>query len=162
MRTPLLLLALLASAPAQAACQNDLEVFSCKIGAKTLQVCEWKGMLIYQFGPEGAPELSLNVTYAEADYTPWHGIGRTMSDSLAFHNDGVTYEVWAALEKQLDETDPEPVLQGGVAVMKGDTLLAGLTCTPGTVRSALDGIWDIKTRIGQCWDHEALVWRACD
>ncbi len=47
-----ILLALLAAAPAHAACQNDLEIFSCQIGKKTLQVCEWKGMLIYQFGPE--------------------------------------------------------------------------------------------------------------
>jgi hypothetical protein len=156
-----LLLAVLAAAPAHAACQNDLTIFSCKIGAKTLQVCEWKGMLIYQFGPEGAPELALNTTFADADFTPWPGIGRTMWNELAFHNDGVTYTVWSALEKQLEENQPEPQVEGGVHVTRGDAELASLTCNPGSVRSALDTVWNIKTMIGQCWNHEANLWQAC-
>lgn len=155
-----LLLALLAAGPAQALCQGD-EYFSCRIGAKELQVCYWKGMLIYQYGPETAPELSLNVTVEEADFTPWAGIGRTMWDSLAFHNDGVTYEVWAAMDKKLEDSEPEPVLQGGVTVMKGGETLASLTCDAGSARSALDTLWDRKTEIGQCWDYEANQWGAC-
>lgn len=156
-----LLISLLAAAPAHAACQNDLMIFSCKIGTKTLQVCEWKGVLIYRFGPEGAPELSLNSTIMDADYTPWHGIGRTMWYDLAFHTNGVTYTVWSALEKQLEEDQPEPQLQGGVAVERGDAVLAGLACTPGTVRSNLDILSDRKTEIGQCWDYDANRWQPC-
>jgi hypothetical protein len=156
-----LLLTLLLAAPAQAACQNDLTIFSCKIGAKTLQVCEWKGMLIYQFGPEGAPELSLTTPIQDADFTPWPGIGRTMWNELAFHNDGVTYRVWSSLEKQLEENQPEPQVEGGVSVTRGEAELASLTCTPGSVTAALDVIYDRKTAIGQCWDYEANRWQAC-
>ena len=157
MRPLILALSLLAS-PAHALCQAD-EIFSCQIGKKSLEVCTWKGMLIYQFGPEGAPEIFLNTPVEDADFTPWPGIGRTMWDEMAFHNEGITYQVWAAIEKQLEEGQPEPVLQGGVNVMKGDEMLANLTCNEGTVRSGLDTIWAMKTDIGQCWNYESQVWQ---
>ncbi len=111
--------------------------------------------------PRGAPELALNATFADADFTPWPGIGRTMWNELAFHNDGVTYTVWSSLEKQLEENQPEPQVEGGVHVTQGDAELASLTCNPGSVRAALDTIWDIKTMIGQCWNYEANRWQAC-
>lgn len=151
-----LLLALLA-APASAACQGD-EAFSCTIGKKTLQVCYWKGALIYSYGREGKPELTIAQPLETAAYTPWPGIGRAIWDSVAFQNEGVTYEVWTSFDK-LDE---QAVLEGGVNVMQGDTTLASLTCDKGSVAHSLDPIMDLKSGIGQCWNPEAQAWDGCN
>jgi hypothetical protein len=152
----------LLAAPANAACQPDATLFHCQIGKRTLQVCETDGHLTYAFGPAKSPELSLSVDIATADFTPWPGIGRTMWNELAFHNDGVTYQVWSALEKQLEEGQPDPVPQGGVNVTRGDAALASLTCDEGTVTSFLDTIYDMKAGIGQCYDHATLTWQSCN
>jgi hypothetical protein len=156
-----LLLALL-PLPAFADCAPDEALFHCQIGRKTLQVCAAGDRLTYDFGPAGKPELSLSVRLAEADFTPWPGIGRTIWDEIAFYNDGATYRVWVALEKQLDPEEPEPELQGGVHVSRGGADLANLTCNPGSVLSLLDTIHDLKTGIGQCYDRESLRWQACN
>ncbi|MFP5480451.1 MAG: hypothetical protein ACLGIE_12310 [Alphaproteobacteria bacterium] len=156
MRAALLLLAL--ASPAHAACQGDT-AFSCRIGAKTLDVCYWKGMLTYRFGPEGRPELTLTQPLETAAYAPWPGIGRAIWDMVAFQNQGTTYEVWTSF----DRLDEAAVLEGGVNVMQGDTLLASLTCDKGTTQTSLDAISDLKAGIGQCWDHAAAEWtRFCD
>ena len=155
------LLALFAApvaAPSWAACQGDT-AFSCPIGAKTLGVCYWKGMLTYRFGPEGKPELTLSEPLETVAYTPWRGIGRAVWDSLAFQNEGVTYEVWSSFDR-LDET---AVLEGGVNVMQGDKTLAKLTCDSGSVEHGLERIADLKAGIGQCWNTESQVWnRDCN
>jgi hypothetical protein len=151
-----LILALLAS-PASAACQGD-EAFSCRIGKKTLDVCYWKGSLIYRFGPEGQPELTIAEPLETVAYTPWPGIGRAIWDTVAFQNDGVTYEVWTSFDKM----DESAVLEGGVNVMQGDTSLASLTCDKGSVAHGLDVISDLKAGIAQCWDPEGQAWGSCN
>jgi hypothetical protein len=151
-----LLLALLAS-PASAACQGD-EAFSCTIGRKTLDVCHWKGALIYRYGPEGNPELTIAEPLETVAYTPWPGIGRAIWDTVAFQNDGVTYEVWTSFDKM----DESAVLEGGVNVMQGDTSLASLTCDKGSVAHGLDVISDLKAGIAQCWDPEGQAWGSCN
>jgi len=157
MRAALVLLALAAS-PAQATCQGD-QAFSCRIGAKTLDVCYWKGMLTYRFGREGKPELVLNEPLETVAYTPWPGFGRAIWDMVAFRNQGITYEVWTSFDRQ----DENAVLEGGVNVMEGDTALANLTCDRGTARTSLDALYDLKTGIGQCWDRDAQAWtKGCD
>lgn len=155
MRTALLL-ALLA-APAHAACQGD-EAFSCRIGNKTLDVCYWKGMLNYRFGPEGKPELTLYELLETVAYTPWPGIGRAIWDSVAFQNEGVTYEVWSSFDKM----DENAVMEGGVNVMRGDKTLATLTCDKGSVGRGLDTLSELKAGIGQCFDHETQSWGMCN
>lgn len=151
-----LFLALLAT-PASAACQGD-EAFSCRIGQKTLDVCYWKGALIYSYGREGKPELTLAEPLETVAYTPWPGIGRAIWDSVAFHNDGVTYEVWTSFDKM----DENAVLEGGVNVMQGDSMLASLTCDKGSVDHSLDPIMDLKAGIGQCWDPASQAWGNCN
>jgi hypothetical protein len=148
-----LLLTLLA-APAEAACQGD-EAFSCTIGAKTLQVCYWKGALIYSYGREGKPELTIAEPLETARYTPWPGIGRAIWDAVVFQNEGTTYEVWTSFDR-LDET---AVLEGGVNVLEGDQTLATLTCDRGSVTHALDSVSDLKAGIGQCWDFDSQSWQ---
>ena len=152
-----LLFALLAT-PAAAACPGDT-VFSCRIGAKVLEVCHAADTLTYAFGRVGRPELTLSQPLETAAYTPWPGIGRAIWDSLAFSNDGVTYEVWTSVERM----DEAAQLEGGVNVIEGETLLARLTCDRGTPSQSLDVIYELKSEIGQCWDFDAKAWtRSCD
>ncbi|WP_137110530.1 hypothetical protein [Rhodobacter sp. SY28-1] len=151
-----LFLALLA-APAQAACQGD-EAFSCPIGKKTVEICYWKGMLTYRFGPEGKPELTLNEPLETVDYMPWPGIGRAIWDSVVFTNQGVTYEVWSSF----DRLDENAVMEGGVNVMQGTKTLAALACDKGSVEAGLDRISDLKAGIGQCWDYDSRSWGLCN
>ncbi len=156
MRAVLLLLAL--TAPAQATCQEE-EVFCCPIGKKVVEVCAWRGELTYSFGRKGSPELILYEPLETVAYTPWPGIGRAIWDSVAFQNEGVTYEVWSSFDK----IDENAVLEGGVNVMEGDKTLATLTCDKGSVTRALDAIGDLKAGIGQCWDFDSRRWTtACN
>lgn len=154
MRALALFLALL-PLPAAAACQNDTEVFSCSIGAKRVQICHWKGALIYSFGSEGMPELSIAEPLETVAYTPWPGVGSAIWETVTFPNSGYAYEVWTSAER-----DPEATtgLQGGVNVMQGDSIVAQLTCDPGTASNSLDAIYALKESIGQCWDFESRTW----
>ena len=151
-----LILALLAT-PASAACQGD-EAFSCQIGQKTLDVCYWKGALIYRYGPEGKPELTIAEPLETVDYTPWPGIGSAFWDTVAFQNDGYTYEVWTNVERDPEATEPRA---GGVRVLQGNATVAELTCDRGTA-TPMDGLYDLKSGIGQCWDGESQTWGSCN
>ena len=153
----LALLATPAASPGWAACQGD-EAFSCQIGKKTLEVCYWKGMLTYSYGREGKPELTLTEPLETVAYTPWPGIGRAIWDTVTFHNAGVTYEVWTSFDKM----DENAVLEGGVYVMEGETMLASPTCDRGSVAHGLDTISFMKAGIGQCWEPETQSWGNCN
>jgi hypothetical protein len=158
MRAILLFLAL--AAPAQAACPNDSEVFSCTISGKALQLCHWKGALIYNFGDPERPELSIAEPLQTAAFTPWNGIGRYIWETLAFRNAGYTYEVWTSAERGPEATEG---LTGGITVLQGDQTIAQLTCDPGTPNQSLDVIYELKQSIGQCWDFDSRSWQtACN
>ena len=151
------LLLVLLAAPVHAACPDDT-VFSCPIGKKTLEICHAKGLLTYSFGRGGKPELIISERLETVAYTPWPGIGRAIWDSVAFENEGVTYEVWTSFDR-MDET---AVMEGGVNVMQGDKTLATLTCNKGSVGRGLEGLSDLKAGIGQCWDYESRSWSLCN
>lgn len=151
MRTALVLV-LLAS-PLHAACQDE-EVFSCQIGAKRVEVCASQGVITYRFGPEGKPELTLSEPLETIAFTPWPGIGSGLWETVAFRNDGYTYEIGTSVERDPDSTEPRA---GGVRVMQGDVALAELTCDRGTA-TPMDLLYDLKDGIGQCWDMEAQAW----
>ena len=150
-----LILALLAT-PTSAACPGDV-AFSCQIGQKTLEVCHWQGMLTYSYGRAGKPELTLSEPLETVAYTPWPGVGLAIWDTVAFQNEGVTYEVWTSIDKM----DENAVLEGGVNVMQGDTMLASPTCDTGSVAHGLDSMSSLKAGIGQCWSPETLRWGSC-
>jgi hypothetical protein len=160
MRTAVLLAVLTAplAGPGWAACQGD-EAFSCQIGTRTLEVCYWKGMLTYAYGREGRPELFLNEPLETVAFTPWPGIGSSLWETVAFQNDGYTYEVWTSVERDPGSTEPR---SGGVRVLQGGQSVAELACDRGTATS-MDGLYDLKDGIGQCWDIETQAWtKTCD
>ena len=150
-----LLLALLA-APANAACQNDSEVFSCTIKGKPLEICHWKGALIYNYGPKAKPELSIAEPLETVTFTPWPGVSSSIWETVAFQNKGYTYEVWTSVERDPEATSGR---SGGVRVMQGDKTVAELDCDAGTASNSLDVIYDLKEGIGQCWEFETQSWK---
>ena len=156
MRRLVVLLAFL-SLPAAADCINDSQIFSCQVGAKTLEICHWKGDLIYTFGPDAKPDLTIAEPLETAQFTPWPGVGSAIWEMIAFTNDGHTYEVYTSVER---DPGADQTLQGGVSVVKDDTQVAELACDPGTASNSLDVIWDLKESIGQCWDFETISWQA--
>ena len=159
MRALALLLALL-PLPAAAACPNESEIFSCTIKGKPLQICHWRGALIYNFGPVDRPELSIATPLETVDFTPWQGVGRYIWETVAFQNEGYTYEVWTSVERGPEATTG---LTGAVTVYDGETEVARLDCDEGSPSNSLDSIYTLKEAIGQCWDFEARAWTTiCD
>ncbi|MBK8440165.1 MAG: hypothetical protein IPL38_12015 [Rhodobacter sp.] len=116
--------------PAFAQCPGGTEVFSCPAGKKIIEVCTLNGAVTYSYGPKGKPDISLSVPLQNADYTPWPGVGRAIWDSMAFHNEGYIYEVWASYDK----LDQNAVWEGGVNVLKGEALQAQVSCNKGQRR----------------------------
>jgi hypothetical protein len=152
---------LLAVLPVPAlACQNDSEVFSCQVGKKVLEICHWKGALIYSYGPPGKADLTIAEPLETVEFTPWPGIGRYIWETVAFRNQGYAYKVWTSVER-----GPESItgLEGGVNVLQGDEVVANIACDPGTPSNSLDRIYELKESIGQCWDFDSKVWQtACN
>jgi hypothetical protein len=144
---------MLTASAANATCDGTL-VFQCDINRKAVEVCLTEDAVTYRFGAKGKPELTLTSSLADADYTPWPGIGSSIWESIAFQNEGVTYEVWFSADRMTDE---HPIT-GGIAISKNGASQAELTCTPGTVRGGLDAIYPAKTAIGQCFDREKQQW----
>jgi hypothetical protein len=138
------------------ACQNDSDVFSCQVGKKVLEICHWKGALIYSFGAPGTPDLTIAQPLETAEYTPWPGVGSAIWEMVTFQNQGHVYEVVTSVDR-----DPggDQTLQGGVFVTKDEALVAEVRCDPGTASNALDVIWELKESIGQCWDFETISWQ---
>jgi hypothetical protein len=130
-------------------------VFTCQIGARTLELCHWKSVLSYIYGPPGKPELTLAEPMETVDFTPWPGIGSAIWENVTFRNKGYTYEVWTSIQRDPEDTSGR---SGGVTVMKGDETITALQCDPGTASQSLDMLYEIKQSIGQCWDFDAKAW----
>jgi hypothetical protein len=144
---------LLLAAPAGAACQDTTEIFACKVGTKTLEICEEASALVYRFGPETAPELTIAEPLATVAYAPYSGFGRTRHYTVTFQNAGIAYEVWTGTDRGTTR------IEGGITVTEGGTTLAKLTCTPGSATRELESIGLRKQDLGQCFDQETEVWR---
>jgi hypothetical protein len=155
MRALVLILALtLLPLPALAQCPGQ-ELLSCPIGKKQLELCLDADGVSYSFGPKGRPEITLATAIRDTDYQPWSGVGRAMWDAVRFTNQGTTYEVWTSLDRMAENAGWE----GGVNVLKGEEMLASLTCAPGSVRGDLGDIFDAKTDAGQCWNFDSFAWQ---
>ena len=150
----------LLAATAQTAWANEDEIFSCEIGTKTVQISHENDALVYRFGPEGKPELTITEPLETVTFNPWPGIGRYIWESVDFRNGGFTYRVYTSVERGPDATTG---LIGSVTVYEGETELAYLPCDEGTPTNSLDRVYDLKKTIGQCWDYDSESWiTTCD
>lgn len=154
-----LLLALIFPVPAFAACDGTTLV-SCPIrGADWLEVCLNGDDLTYAYGPIGqAPDLSLRDPLINGAYTPWNGIGRSMSDSITFTNAEYTYEVFASF----DRLDENAITENGVSILKNGNHVTTLTCDPAIGMTLFDTLYDHMGARGYCWNRVDEVWaRTC-
>jgi hypothetical protein len=142
--------------PAAADCTPGETVFSCQVGKKSLQICNETDLLIYSFGPPGAPELVIAEPLKTITFQPWPGAGSSIWESLIFVNEGYTYEVVTSVDRDGDADQP---VQGSVFVTKGDAQVAEVQCDPGTASNALDVVWDLKEGVGLCWDFANQSWQ---
>jgi len=155
MRRLALALILLAS-PAAADCLPGETVFSCQIGAKSLEICYEAETLIYNFGPPGAPELTIAEPLASATFQPWPGAGSAIWESLTFYNQSYAYEVVTSIDRDAGEGAG---VEAGVYVRQGDTMVAEVQCDSGTASNSLDVVWDLKESVGQCWEFASQSWQ---
>ncbi len=158
-RAALLALALLAPPAAMAACASQT-IVSCPIGERRLEVCLEPSdppAFSYAYGPPGAPELTLRAPLSAGTVMPWTGVGRSLWEAVAFRSGDYRYEVWHSIDR-LTEDAP---LEAGVTVLKGETLLASLTCRPGpgTTIAPIFALSDAMTEAGWRWDLDARTWR---
>ncbi|MES2666991.1 MAG: hypothetical protein V4712_12895 [Pseudomonadota bacterium] len=153
-----LLLGLVAMVPAQAQAQTCGEVLlACTInGSRQVTVCLSGAEVSYVYGKPGKPpELALTAALADGVYAPWNGIGRYMSDSIAFSNAGYAYEVWQSVDKMAPDAGPVY----GVNVMQGDALLKNLTCDAGAEAQPFDILYKATEAQGLCWDFATRGWQ---
>ena len=111
-------------------------------------------------------ELRLSVPIEDIHLTPWHGVGRTIWEEVKFHNLGVRYTVYGAIDRALSEnSDGEVVteISGGIVVKVGERDPVHLACDKNSVDFPWGtSIFDAKTAKGQCFDRVMRVWRACE
>jgi len=99
-----------------------------------LQLAESGGTLVYSYGVKGKqPELVITSSLGDAELYAWEGIGRYQNYSVAVFNGAHQYRVFTSRDS-ISQT-----LARGVAVEKGDALVAELLCDPKTVRGDLEG-----------------------
>jgi hypothetical protein len=140
--------------PAWATCPQDT-FLSCPVdGTNRLEVCIGNGAFTYAFGPAGRPDLSLSEPMAAGTVAPWPGVGSAIWSSVSFRNGAYTYEVWASVDRNPDDANP----QGGVNVLQGESMIAQRTCLPGTVTAPAFMLEDAMAAAGYCWNLDARVW----
>lgn len=146
---------------AQADCANGAELlFACTFqsGAKTVTTCLSDDLVSYAFGPTGGtPELQMTRHVRDVDMQPWNGFGRWLAEGFALRNGDYAY----TLRYGIDRLSEELVIEGDLAVSRGDTILADLMCDAGSVRTAGFPLplYDAKLDAGQIWDGEEFMWK---
>lgn len=144
------------------ACGEIIHACTFKDGATAVKVCLNSESVTYAYGPNGGtPDLALEVSIADAEYTPWPGVGRSIAEGVTFRNGAFSYEVFGGSPK-LDENDELGPMFGGIIISENDNVIARLTCDEGSVEwggYGTDGIYGAKTAVGQCWEIDQ--WVAC-
>ena len=165
MLTRAALLLLGTAATAEAACGPDQETFvSCRIADRVtiLAVCFDAQTASYSYGPEGAPELTLQEPVFTLDYTPWPGVGSAIWEEVIFYNGPYSYTVRGGFDRPMNDADMENLADrkfGGVVVRKNGMMLVELTCEPATVDFAWgEGLWDAKQNTGVVWNDVEQIW----
>lgn len=143
----------------------ETRLFACDFGPdRSVEVTLTGTTATYAFR-HPTNSLTLNRPVTQVHLTPWPGIGRTIWEEIAFQNAGYTYRVFASIERippADDEGDISVNVAGGIVVLKDETRIVGLDCTPGTVDFPWGNeLFDAKRAAGQCYDRAEARWDAC-
>lgn len=137
-------------------------LFHCtmKGGAKALDICRQGNVGLYRFGPgAGRAELLLGRHVRNIRLSPWGGMGSLIYEEVEFSAGDVTYQVYYAVSRSAADT---PDMNAGVRVLRGDQMLADLTCDAGSVSvHDFSPLFEAKTAAGQCWQNDSSTWVAC-
>lgn len=121
--------------PVFAACLDGPMLFSCTFshGKKSVHVCQSGTDYTYAYGRIGrAPDLFLQRSLGELDFTPWPGIGRTYWEEVQFKNKSVTYQISFTVDRMSGD---RAIAEGQLAVLEGENRLALLICDEASVRT---------------------------
>ncbi len=146
-------------------CPAGQEPFtSCQIEGRgtEVHVCFDDQIATYRYGPiSGTPDLVLSDAVTHVDYEPWSGLGKAISETVTFYNDGFSYEVGGGFDRPFSEEEMElgPRRFGWIEVAQNGQSLNRLQCIPDTVSYGFGGgIHDIKVAAGLNWDDYSRTW----
>ncbi|MBU2983607.1 hypothetical protein KO498_17500 [Lentibacter algarum] len=118
----------------------DSHFVSCTLkgGTKRLEVCRDEHSASYWFGSiNGKAELALTAKVGEFIYRPWPGIGSTIWEELIFINNGISYAVYGAHQRNYpdhDDGEVTVVTVAGIVVRQGEKELGELRCDAGSAK----------------------------
>lgn len=154
-RAFLLCLCLSLPLPAFAAACPGRVLLSCDTSpSRALTLCLEGETFHYRYGAKDKPDMALSVSAAQAQVTPWNGMGHDIWSELRFDNGPVSYIVWTNFSRAV-----EGKASAGVEVLEGDKSLARIACRaphPGTDYPLFD---EVMGDLGFC--HQDSAWRRC-
>jgi hypothetical protein len=118
---------------------GSMPIFSCTTQReKQIEICESAVGVEYSYGPIGArPEIVVRASRTQVGRRQWMGAQRWVFRALDIPNGKTVYNVyWGA-----DGQNPEDVQEGGVNVIDNDTVIATVTCQPGSIIQDLDSVF---------------------
>ncbi|RBO90974.1 hypothetical protein [Pseudochrobactrum asaccharolyticum] len=155
------------TAPAFAAPNCSGETFiSCNVAKnKHLQICiepangDAEPKFTYQFTEKDKDGLSLHEDFSAKTVSPWKGVGRAITSTVTFNNEGYKYQVW----QSFDRLDEEAELEAGVHIAKGDQDVASFTCQRDaqTKIAPLFALEDAMEQAGWCYIQDRFEWQQC-
>ena len=140
------------------ACDGEL-LLRCEIDGRdaVLETCLIGTEVRYQYGPVGAPDLTLMQPVKVVQHTPWPGVGRWIWHVTGFAVGDVVYKVHLGIDRL---SDPPGAQSAGVLVEQDGQTLADLSCVTETIEGAGDPspLFAAKIAVGQIYDRDADRW----
>lgn len=122
-----------------ATCIGSKTLFSCMTEkGKRVQFCQQGDTVTYSYGPEGAPEITLNVKNSDVMSRLWDGMGSNEFNEVYVPNGDVIYMAYTSFIHP--RGDEEAVAAtAGLTVLKNGKSVAEIKCGK-TYHSELEGI----------------------
>ncbi|MCV6594716.1 MAG: hypothetical protein OIF48_17330 [Silicimonas sp.] len=103
--------------------------------------------------------LTLTRPFAQIDYTPWPGMGRTIWEEIGFDNAGYRYTVFAGIDRDPEVTNGR---SGGIIVSKDGREIVRLDCRPDSINFPWStSLLEAMEAAGRCLDIGSQSWIDC-
>ena len=121
-----------------ATCGNAKTLFSCMTDkGKRVQICQQGDAVTYTYGPEGSPEITLNLKSADVRSRLWDGMGSNEYYELYVPYAEVMYMAYTSFVHPRGDEEPEAPT-AGLSVLKKGQSIAEIKCGK-TYHSELEG-----------------------